>query len=209
MLKCSGVQVCENLIHFHSIVICLRPANDLSAEAFGAGRRFSVVGSTSLSGAIMRKTLSLALTLLSAVIFILGCNQSSGEPKLVIENVWSRPVMVSAPRDSAQSSGYNGAVYLTIKNSGGASDRLVKAKTDVCVITEIHKSFIKDDRMMMERVNDGIEIPAGGSAELKPGSYHLMLMGVKRSLSEGDSFAVQLQFTKSGEKTVYSHVKKF
>lgn len=157
----------------------------------------------------MRKALYPGSTLLLLVIFILGCNQPSGQPKIAIENVWSRPVLISSDLDSARNLGYNGAVYLTIKNSGGASDRLVKAETDVCLVTEIHQSFVKDDRMMMERVNDGIEIPRGGSAELKPGGYHLMLMGVKRSLSEGDSFAVQLTFEQSGVKTVYSRIKKF
>jgi copper(I)-binding protein len=147
--------------------------------------------------------------LLSLGYLVMGCDSSSRQPVITIENVWSRPVIVSTDSGSMQNSGYNGAVYLTIKNSGGASDRLTKAKTDVCLITEIHESFIKDDRMMMERVNNGIEIPAGGRADLKPGSYHIMLMGVKRSLSEGDSFAVQLNFEKSGIRTVYAKIKKF
>lgn len=140
---------------------------------------------------------------------IFNCSSSSSQPEIEIENVWSRPVTISAEGDSAQNLGYNGAVYLKLKNTGGASDRLIKAQTDVCSVTEIHESFIKDDRMMMEEVDGGIKIPAGGSAELKPGSYHLMLMGVKRSLSVGDSFAVQLKFEKSGIKTVYANIKKF
>lgn len=140
---------------------------------------------------------------------LLDCNSSSSQPKISIENVWSRPVIISINGDSAQNLGYNGAVYLKIKNTGGVPDRLLTAKTEVCSVTEIHESFIRDNRMMMERVDNGIEIPPNGSAELKPGSYHLMLMGVKRSLSVGDSFVVQLKFEKSGIKTVYANIKKF
>ena len=153
--------------------------------------------------------------ILSVIIFLLAglivfhCSSASNQPEIEIVNVWSRPVLISTEGKSAQNLGYNGAVYLKLKNSGGASDRLMKAEADVCSVTEIHKSFIKDNRMMMEPVDGGIEIPAGGTAELKPGSYHLMLMGVKRSLSVGDSFAVQLKFEKSGIKTVYAKIKKF
>lgn len=144
-------------------------------------------------------------------LLMVGCNKPSNEPEIKIENVWSRPVTLSETADTSGelNTGYNGSVYLKIKNTGGVSDRLIKAETSVCAVTEIHKSFIKDDRMMMERVDDGIEIPANGSAELKPGSYHLMLMGIKRSLSAGDSFAVQLKFQKSGIKTVYAKIRKF
>ena len=153
--------------------------------------------------------ISRGFAFLFLLFLLIACNESSNQPEIKIENVWSRPVMISAATDSAKNLGYNGAVYLNVRNSGGVSDRLIKAETDVCLIAEIHKSFVKNDRMMMERVNNGIEIPGGGSAELKPGSYHLMLMGLKRSLSEGDSFAVQLKFEKSGIMTVYSKIKKF
>jgi copper(I)-binding protein len=147
--------------------------------------------------------------LLLPILLLIECSKSTNQPEIVIENVWSRPVLISGNTDSVKNSGYNGVVYLTIKNSGGVSDSLLKAKTGVSLVTEIHKSFVENNRMMMERVDGGIEIPTGGAAELKPGSYHLMLMGLKRSLSEGDSFAVQLKFEKSGIRTVYAKIKRF
>ncbi len=155
------------------------------------------------------KRFLLFVALFSPAIFLIGCNQSTDQPKIVIENAWSRPVTVSAQADTSQSAEYTGAVYLKITNNGGIADRLTSAKTDVCVVTEIHRSFIENERMMMEPVSNGIEVPANGSAELKPGGYHLMLMGLKRSLTEGDSFAVQLNFDKSGIKTVNTKIKKF
>lgn len=151
-----------------------------------------------------------ALCLLFFVLILLvTCSESTNQPKIHIENVWSRPVLISASTDSVKNSRYNGVVYLTIKNSGGLSDRFLKAKTDVSLLTEIHKSFVEDNRNMMERIDGGIEIPAGGSVKLEPGSYHLMLMGLKSSLSEGDSFAVQLKFEKSGIRMVYAKIKRF
>lgn len=156
----------------------------------------------------MRKILFI---LLGIALGIPGCTQSSSQPEIVVTDVWSRPVALGETSDTSGqvSTGYNGAVYLKIQNKGGASDRLTGAKTDVCTVTEIHRSFIENQRMMMEPVSGGIEVPANGSAELKPGSYHLMLMGIKRTLSEGDSFVVQLKFEKSGIKTVYSKIRRF
>lgn len=144
-------------------------------------------------------------------IFIIGCNQSSNSPDVVIRDVWSRQLNLGTTADTSEqmNTAYNDAVYLKIQNNGGVSDRLIGAQTDVCLVTEIHKSYIENDRMMMKKVSQGIAIPPGGSVELKPGSYHLMLMGVKRSLSASDSFAVQLKFEKSGIKTVYAKIKKF
>ena len=157
----------------------------------------------------MRRILFLSWIMLSFAFVFSRCNKSSDEPKIVIKNVWSRPVTIPVDADTNQSTGYNGAVYLKIINDGSIPDKLLSAKTDVCAITETHQSFIKNDRMMMEPVVGGIGIPTNGSAELKPGGYHLMLMGMKRSLAEGDSFAVQLKFEKSGIRDVYAKVKKF
>lgn len=159
----------------------------------------------------MKRIIFVSLTLFNLTFIIFGCSHSSHRPEIIIKDIWSRPVMLSEASDTSGqvSSGYNGAVYLKIQNTGGAADRLIGAKAEVCTVTEIHRSFIKDERMMMEPVAEGIEIPAHGSGELKPGSYHLMLMGIKRTLSEGDSFAVQLKFEKSGLKTVYSKIRRF
>lgn len=148
-------------------------------------------------------------------LLLAGCRQSSPDPAISIAEVWSRPVMVaheSRASDSAMSavshSGMNGVVYLTLKNDGGAADRLLRAQTEVCAITEIHRTTMKGDRMSMQHVTGGIEIPAHGSVQLKPKDYHIMLLGLKRSLAVDDSFAVQLEFEKSGVKTVFSKVRE-
>lgn len=152
------------------------------------------------------KRLSVLLIALTGgiVVALSGCGRSSNQPEIVIEEVWSRPVTISEG-----ATGYNSAAYLKIINNGGAADRLLRAQTDVCTVTEIHRSFIENERMMMAPVAEGLEAPAQGSVELKPGGYHLMLMGMKRSVAEGDSFAVQLDFEKSGSRTVYAKVKRY
>lgn len=157
----------------------------------------------------------LFLMVISLCTLVVGCRQSSPDPAISIAEVWSRPVMVaheSLASDSAMAavshSGMNGVVYLTLKNEGGTADRLLRAQTEVCEVTEIHRTMMKGDRMSMQHITGGIEIPAHGSVQFKPKDYHIMLMGLKQSLAVADSFAVQLEFEKSGVKTVFSKVRE-
>src|SRR3546814_14999154 len=57
------------------------------------------------------------------------------------------------------------------------------------------------DIMKMHRL-EAVEIPAHGSAVLRPGSHHLMLIGLKQPLHEGERFPLTLTFEKAGTITV-------
>ena len=50
-------------------------------------------------------------------------------------------------------------------------------------------------------------VPAGGQAELKPGGLHIMLIGLKRELNQGDAVRLILVFEKSGEIIVDAQVR--
>jgi copper(I)-binding protein len=56
--------------------------------------------------------------------------------------------------------------------------------------------------MKMRPVEGGIEIPSAGLQMLKPGSYHIMLIGLNRDLKSGDTFEVTLTFANAGDITV-------
>jgi copper(I)-binding protein len=47
-----------------------------------------------------------------------------------------------------------------------------------------------------------IDVPAGGSVELKPGGYHVMLMKLAAPIAAGDSVPVTLTFERAGEVQV-------
>ncbi|MDF1790572.1 MAG: copper chaperone PCu(A)C, partial [Thalassobaculaceae bacterium] len=95
----------------------------------------------------------------------------------------------------------NGAAYLTIRNAGGSVDRLVAASTPVADRAELH-THLKDGDVMKMRAIEAVEVPADGMAMLAPGGDHLMLMGLKAPLKEGESFPITLVFEKAGEMTV-------
>lgn len=65
------------------------------------------------------------------------------------------------------------------------------------------------EAMQMEmKPVDKIDIPAGGTVELKPGGYHVMLLDVKKTLNPGDTFDVTLTFEKAGTQTVTAEVRE-
>jgi len=97
--------------------------------------------------------------------------------------------------------------YLTITNHGGAPDRLVSVVSDISGKAEVHEMAVKDGVMTMHPVEGGLEIPAGGKVELKPGGYHLMLMDLKHLTKEGEMFPATLTFEKAGSVTVEFQVE--
>ncbi len=94
----------------------------------------------------------------------------------------------------------NGAAFMTIKG-GGAGDRLVSASAPVSERVELHTHLMEGGVAKMREV-PAIDVPANGAVELKPGSYHVMLIGLKAPLKEGGTFPLTLRFEKQGTVTV-------
>ena len=59
----------------------------------------------------------------------------------------------------------------------------------------------------MMKVNS-IKVPANGSAELKSGSFHIMMIGLKEQLKEGDMVHLTLTFKNAGNIMVMAPVKR-
>jgi copper(I)-binding protein len=91
------------------------------------------------------------------------------------------------------------AGYLVVKNNGATPDRLVAASAEIAGKTEIHEMAVDDKGVMtMRPLADGIEIPAGGEVELKPGGMHVMFMQISRGAKQGESLKGSLTFEKAG-----------
>jgi len=148
----------------------------------------------------MKKLISLFTTALLAF-GILSTASSAHDHKagdLTIQHPWARATAKSAN---------TGAAYLMISNAGAVDDKLIDAKSNVANKTQIHLSSMKDGIMKMEHV-DSVDVPAGGMAELKPGGYHIMFMGLKAPLKADAEFPLTLVFEKSGDVTVNVVVQK-
>jgi periplasmic copper chaperone A len=113
------------------------------------------------------------------------------------------PIHIEQPWSRATPGGAStGAVYLTIDNKSHDADRLLGASSDVADKSQIHEMKVVNGIMEMREVTGGLLVPAGGSAVLKPGSYHVMLIGLKKPLKEGETIPLTLDFEKAGKVTV-------
>ncbi len=101
----------------------------------------------------------------------------------------------------------NGGAFLTVTNRGMAADKLIAASTSASKKTELH-NHINDNGVMRMRQVPHIDVPMHGAAVLKPGSYHVMMMGLKAPLADGSSIMVKLTFEKAGDVMVHMPVKK-
>ena len=111
----------------------------------------------------------------------------------------SGPVIVSHPWARATAPGARtGAAYLKIESAPGAKDRLIGARSPVAEAVEVHATTITDGIARMRRV-ETIEIAPDRPADLAPGGAHLMLVGLKSPLKEGDAFPLILTFAEAGD----------
>ena len=95
----------------------------------------------------------------------------------------------------------NGGAYLSVENTGATPDKLIRASTDIAATAELH-THIKDGEIMRMRAVQAIDIPPGQKIVLAPGGYHIMLLGLKKKLVEGERFPLTLEFEKAGKVVV-------
>jgi len=116
------------------------------------------------------------------------------------EDVTAGSLKISAPWARATPKGASvGGAYMKITNTGTATDRLIGGSTDVAGRFEVHEMSMDNGVMKMRSVADGLEIKPGQTVELKPGGYHVMLMGLKEQLVQGQHFKATLEFVKAGK----------
>jgi periplasmic copper chaperone A len=94
------------------------------------------------------------------------------------------------------------AVFMTIANPNRQADTLLAARSDAAQRVELHK-LIRDAQgnMKMQQVAN-IPLPPARTVELKPGSLHMMMVGLTKDLKAGDSFRVVLEYEKAGKQAV-------
>ena len=148
-----------------------------------------------------RKTIPMILRL-AVIVFASTLSALSNAPWAGARVYESGPLIVSHPwaRASAPTA-RNGAAYLKIEAGSGAKDRLVGARSPVAETVEVHETTVTDGIARMRRV-PGVGIASDQPVDLAPGGMHIMLMGLKSPLKEGDSFPLVLTFEKAGDLTV-------
>jgi copper(I)-binding protein len=135
----------------------------------------------------MKSRIALALALALVALPALAKDYKLGA--LEIRQPWTR-----ATPPTAQT----GGGFLVVTNTGTTPDRLVAAKSAAADKVEVHEMKMDGNVMRMRPVENGIEIPPGGSVELKPGGLHVMFMGLKAPFAKDAKVPLTLVFEKAG-----------
>lgn len=118
--------------------------------------------------------------------------QEFKQGSLTLKQPWTRATAKGAEM---------GGGFVTIVNAGEA-DRLTGGSFALAGRTEVHEMKMEGDVMKMRELEGGLNIPAGATVELKPGSYHLMFMKLTAPLEAGTHVKGTLVFEKGGEVPV-------
>jgi copper(I)-binding protein len=128
--------------------------------------------------------------LLAAVLLLAVAPAWAQTPPIKVENAWARATAPAAK---------SGAAFLTITDTGPA-DKLVGVASPVAGMVQLHQTIEQSGVMKMEPVA-ALRLETGKPVELKPGSYHIMLMDLHGQLKQGDTFPVTLSFANAAPVT--------
>jgi periplasmic copper chaperone A len=151
----------------------------------------------------MKKALFLLTILLITAVTLtaVGCTAtSSSDEAITITDPWGRTSPAVAE---------NGAFYMMLNNQSSSDDALLSAASDACGTVELHEMYDKGEGVMgMRPVESGsIPVPAGGSAELKPGGLHVMCLGKLVDFEAGTEIPITLTFENAGEMEITAVIR--
>lgn len=95
----------------------------------------------------------------------------------------------------------NSAIFLTLQNPSKTAYSIKSADSPDSKVTELHTTIDNKGVMEMRKV-EKMDIPAQGETVLKPGSLHIMLIGLKQDLKVGEKTKVTLTFNDDSKMTL-------
>lgn len=135
---------------------------------------------------------------LTALIFALITPMAMAASTVDVVNPYARAVPPGQP---------NSAIFMMLKNNSAKEISLIRAQSGVADAVELHTHTMDQGVMKMRQVSE-IRIPGNGMAQLRPGGYHIMLIGLKQNLFEGQKVSVKLYFSNGAMSVVEMPIKK-
>jgi copper(I)-binding protein len=151
----------------------------------------------------MKKSAFAALALIAAFL-LSGCASVTNAPlnsDLTIQNGWVRYSEYSDHVD-----GMTG-VFAEFTNNTDHVITILGGTTEIATMVETHEVVMVDGSMKMQAKEGGIEIQPGQTLTLEPGGLHIMLMGLKSPVLEGDEVSLTIDFDGTEDMTVTWPVK--
>lgn len=120
----------------------------------------------------MKKIISTALVAL--------CFSSTAQAQVIVKDAWVR---ATVPQQKVT------GAFMQINSA--QDTRLIEARSPSAATVELHEMKMEGNVMKM-RALTALDLPAGKMVELKPGSYHIMLIDLKAQVKEGDIIPLTL-----------------
>jgi copper(I)-binding protein len=136
-------------------------------------------------GEMKKRRIMLVAIVISVV--LVACSDGD-KSSVTVDDAWGR----TSPAVAA-----NAAFYMVIEG-GSDADTLVSADAAACGLTELHVSVMTDGVMSMQHLPDGIDVPAGETVMLEPGSFHVMCIDRQQEFVAGASIPLTLEFAGAG-----------
>lgn len=150
-----------------------------------------------------------------AALALVGCSSGAGDT--VSESTAPAPA-ASVSASAAESIEVDDAYILTngdvagmfaeVTNEGAEAVRLTGGSAAGVGMVQVHEYIKEGTKEVMKEVPGGLEIPAGGTVQLMPGSYHVMLMKVTQDWQPGDEVMVTLDFSNGEQVQVEADVEQ-
>jgi copper(I)-binding protein len=139
--------------------------------------------------AVIRISLTLALVVFSGLTFAKG---------VAVDDPYVRAI---PPGQKISAS------FMTLINDSDKSIDLIKASSDSAKNVELHEHVHEDGMMKMRQVAK-ISVAANSKTELKPGGYHIMLIGLLKNIQPKDIITINLEFSDGSKQQIKAEVRK-
>ena len=149
--------------------------------------------------------IALKYLLLAAMLLLLSCNKNSKINKtakhkkqtITLSEGWMRPANVNR----------NSACFLKITNNSDSPDTLIGVYSKLAKTVQFHLSYKNDDGTMGMKQVVAIPIKANSVFNFKPGMYHIMLIGMNKTMPLNSLGRITLRFKHAGTKSIKVEVK--
>lgn len=142
------------------------------------------------------------LPIIFILAFLFTSCQNKTEDNLNVESLeisqaWMRPGVENR----------NTAAFMTITNNTKHDDTLFSVSSDGAKVVELHETFTRENDLKGMRHVEFIVIPGNSSVELKPGGYHVMLIGLNKDFRNGEKGEIKLVFKNNDAVSLTADVK--
>jgi len=139
-----------------------------------------------VAGKYLLRSLAVSACLLAA---------SASAQQVDVAGAWARATVTGQSASAA---------YMDLTANENAT--LLGVSSPLATVVEVHE-MIMDNGVMKMRARPRLDLPAGKTVVLKPGSYHIMLMELKQPLRKGDLVPLTLKIEGNDKKLNTLEVK--